>query len=154
MDNFKALRSRHAPQHLRVRQQDKGLSQQSIACEYRNGFTIHFMVCRLTAPQIIIVHRRQVIVNQGVTVDHFNGGGGRQYLFDCASDRFAGRRHQHGPNAFTTGKYRIAHRIVQTAGQGRRIRQISVECGLNQLQACLQVGVKRPAELTHRKPPE
>jgi hypothetical protein len=59
---------------------------------------------RLAAPQVIVVHRGEVVVDERVGVDHLDGGGERQYLLGRAADRLGGRQRQHGPDPLTPGE--------------------------------------------------
>jgi hypothetical protein len=46
---------------------------ESIASQYRSGFIKLDMTSRAATPQIIVVHGWQIIVDQGVRMDHFEG---------------------------------------------------------------------------------
>ena len=73
-----------APDHgrlIRLRlagQKGKGLGLQSIAGEDRHSVAGDHVQCRSAAPERVVVHRRQVVVNQRVGVDHLDRARSRQ----------------------------------------------------------------------------
>ena len=61
--------------------------QQTIPCQNGHAFAKHHVIGRLAAAKIVIVHGRQVIMNQAVGMDHLQ----------CAGIRHNGRKiHPHG----------------------------------------------------------
>lgn len=63
--------------------------QQPIARQNRHVLAELAVICQLTAPQVIVVHRRQVVVNQAVCVNHFQRTGKRQRLSRITTDGLA-----------------------------------------------------------------
>ena len=52
--------------------------EQRVARQYGGGFVEHFMAGRAAAPEVAVVDRGQVVVNQGIGVEALHGDGGRQ----------------------------------------------------------------------------
>ena len=50
----------------------KGLGQQAVAGQNGGGFVELLVHCRPAAPQIAVVHGRQIVVDQAVAVHHFD----------------------------------------------------------------------------------
>ena len=65
-------------------EQPEGQRQEGVAGEDRRGLVIGLVHGRLAAAQVVVVHGRQVVVDQRVAVDHLDGEPG--------DDRAFGRR--------------------------------------------------------------
>ena len=52
--------------------------QQSVAHQNGRRFAEDLVACRPAATQVVVVHRRQIVVDQRIGVDHFHGAGRRQ----------------------------------------------------------------------------
>jgi hypothetical protein len=50
----------------------------------------YLVVCGLPAPQIVVVHARQVVVDERHGVDHFRSNGARQALLEGAAKHLTG----------------------------------------------------------------
>ncbi len=68
-----------------------------------------------SAPQIVVVHRRQVVMHQAVGVDEFDRGGRAIELIEWSAQRFAGRVHEYRPQALAAAEHAVAHGLVQAA---------------------------------------
>ena len=55
-----------------AREQAKRFGLQTVAGENRHAFAVHDVRRRPPAPQVIVIHRRQVVVDQRIGVDHFD----------------------------------------------------------------------------------
>jgi hypothetical protein len=77
--------------------------------------------------QIVVIHRRQVVVDQRIGVDEFHRAGGSVQRFECGADRRAGRINQHRPDALAAAQHRVAHGLMQIAGMEIGGRQSLVE---------------------------
>ena len=64
---------------------------QGIASEHRDGFAVHHMHRGAPATFVVIVHARQVIVDERVGVNQLDRRGDRQRVGRMASDSLAGR---------------------------------------------------------------
>ena len=70
------------------------------------------MICQLTAPQVIVVHGGQVIVDQGIGVHYFHGTGGDQRVHGQASAGFRRGQTEDGAHSFAACKHAVAHGLV------------------------------------------
>ncbi len=61
-----------------ARQQRKGLGEQAIAGQDGDAVAVHHVQGRPAPPQRVVVHRRQVVVNERVGVNQLDGARGRQ----------------------------------------------------------------------------
>ncbi len=90
-----------------------GLSLQCIAGQYRDGFPKNHVTSRTSAAQIVVVERRQIIVDEGIGMQHFERGSqivdaGRQRAGHHAARLPAENRAQ----AFAARKHTVTHGFV------------------------------------------
>jgi hypothetical protein len=64
-------------------------------------------------PQVIVVHRRQIIMNQGKGVDQFDGGGRRVEQIDVDIQTLASGINEQRAYALAAIKDRVTHGVVQ-----------------------------------------
>ena len=98
------------------------------------------------APQVIIIHAGQVVMDQGISVDQLNGGGDTIQIGFTDVQCATGCINKHGPYTFTTSTSRIVHGLDQHGG-GRRV--LGNEAG----QKALETGLPLPdpgADISHR----
>ena len=87
----------------------KCIIKQRVSCKDSHIFTVYNMRCLSSASVFIIIHCRQIIMHQGIRVDHLNGSHKR---FDCSS--FSAKQsvtlpHQHGTETLSTCHQTILH---------------------------------------------
>ena len=111
---------------------EEGQRLQRVAGEDGGGLIEGLMAGGPAAPQVVVVHRRQIIVDQGVGVEHLDRRHGPGAGMVMAADRAAGRQHQRRAQAFAAGEHAVTHRFVQPAGRGRHQRQAVFERGIGQ----------------------
>ena len=63
----------------------KGVGQQRIPRQYGRCFVKGFVAGRFAASQVVIIHGRQIIVNQGIGVDHFQDTSHGHSVFLCVT---------------------------------------------------------------------
>ncbi len=90
--------------------------EQGVSCEDRDGFAEDLVARRLATSQVIVVHGRQVVVDEAVGVHHLDGTRQREQLFAVASHGFARGEDQQGPNALTAREEAVAHGPVDGGG--------------------------------------
>jgi len=99
----------------------EGKRQKSVTREDGDGFA-EFLVARgFAAAEVIVVEGRQVIVNQGVGVDEFDGAGRMERGGDIAGENSRRLETQDRTNSFSTGKDAVTHGCMD--GSGLRGRQ-------------------------------
>ena len=89
---------------------------QRVAGEDRRRF-VELPVRRGTAaPQIVVVHRGQVVVHERVGVNQLDGGGDRVERVFGGSDELAARVDEERSHALSAAEHGIAHRVEQSVG--------------------------------------
>ena len=79
----------------------KRLRQQRVARQHGDAFAEDLVVGRLAAAEIVVVHRRQIVVDERVGVDALDGAGQRQGV------GFACRRRPRRPPGTSAGRIRL-----------------------------------------------
>ena len=103
---------------LRARENVEGEGQEAVAGE-DGGRLVEFFVCRrLPAPQVVIVHRRQIVVHQRVAVHAFERGAGHQRLRARNFEQARALHYQEWSEPFAATEARIADGVYQ-AGRPR-----------------------------------
>jgi hypothetical protein len=94
------------------------------------GRLIEHPVCgRTPAAQVVVVHRRQIVVHQRVAMNAFERGAGEQRLYAWDIEQCGGLRHQKRTHAFAAAEAGIAHGFEQAlrprdlTGDRRRLQQ-------------------------------
>jgi hypothetical protein len=67
----------------------------------------------LPAPQIVVVHRRQIVVHERIAVHAFERGTDHQRAFPRHVEQGGGFDHQKRPNSFSRAQARVTNRIEQ-----------------------------------------
>ncbi len=107
---------------LQPRQHLVGERLQGIAGEDRRRLAVSLVAGGTAAAQVIVIERRQVVMDQRIGVDHLQGRADFLHAHrQCAADgRHARALHaQDGTDTLTAGKDAVAHRAVD--GDGIRI---------------------------------
>mmetsp|Transcript_34370 Transcript_34370/g.97637 ORF Transcript_34370/g.97637 Transcript_34370/m.97637 type:complete len:234 (+) Transcript_34370:1343-2044(+) len=89
----------------------KAGTQQGIACQNGNVFTIDNMICGFSTSQVVVIHAGQVVMNQTHGVDHFQGHRRRHGNRLVSAKHFAGRQAKDGADSLSTCHERISHRF-------------------------------------------
>ena len=103
----------------------EGQRQQGVAGQNGRGLVERLVAGGPAAPQIVVVHGRQIVVDQRIGVDHFDRAGGRHGRFDRPAARLGGQQHQHRPQPFARRQEAVAHRLAEP----RRAAVAQVESG-------------------------
>ncbi len=72
---------------------------------------------RLAAPEVVIVHARQIVVDQRVNVDAFDRERGPHRARALDVEQVAGGDHEQRPNALAAADRGVAHRFVEPAAR-------------------------------------
>src|SRR5690606_16937419 len=94
-----------------------------------------------------VVHRRQIVVDQRIGVDHLERAAGRKRVGDLASDRLAAGDGQQRAHALAAEQHRVAHALAQstgvdfTGGLGQQAVERGVDGRLSLGEVVLQVKV-------------
>ncbi len=114
----------------------EGEGQQGIAGEDGGGFVIGFVDGGAAAAEVVIVHGRQIVVDQRVAVDQLDRDGRRATVRSAAAPSIrGGLAQQEGPQALAALEAAVAHggdqprRGIARAGKGAGRRSRAVERG-------------------------
>ena len=123
----------------------KSKGQQGVSGENGRGFVEGQVAGRLTPAQGIVIHGRQIVVDQGVGVNQFQRAGRFQDRFRFSADGLAGGHAEHRAQAFAAGGERIAHGIDQAPGAAEVLENAG-QRGIDLTPARVQIG----RQLKHR----
>ena len=87
-------------------------SQKTVACQNCHSFTINFVVGQTTTTIVIIVHARQIIMNQGISMNHFQTASYRQEVITFFTQSFCSSHQKYRTDTFAACKQAISHSIV------------------------------------------
>ena len=101
---------------LGSRQDVEREGQQPVACQDRGRFVERLVGGGLAAAQVVIVHRRQVVVHQRIAVHAFERRTDHQSAFAGDVKQRGGARHQKRPQPLAPAEARVAHGVEQALG--------------------------------------
>ena len=87
----------------------ESLGLKSVACQRCGTFTVNDMICRFAAAKIIIIHARQIIVNEAVGMQHFYCTSDRQGFFNVSAGDTAKLKNKRRAYALTAGGKAVMH---------------------------------------------
>ena len=90
----------------------KGGGEQRIASQYRRGLPIDLVVGRLSPAQIIVIHAGQVVMDQGIRVDHLHRAGEWQGLCNISPTHPADLQCEEGTDALSAGHQTVLHGVI------------------------------------------
>ena len=97
----------------------KRFAQQCVARQNGIALAELFMAGRLAAAQIVVVHRGQVIVDEGISMDALERQSKRVFPLPLAAERIERRKKEDGPQPLPACKQGIAHGIRKPARAGK-----------------------------------
>ena len=103
------------------------VGQERVPGENGDRLAEDLVVREAPAAVVVVVHGRQVVVDQGVGVDQLEAAGGGHDVVHLAAHRLGARDHQDGAETLAAREDAVPHRLVDDRrGRGRR-RQIPLE---------------------------
>jgi hypothetical protein len=84
-------------------------SEQSVSCQHRNAFAEDLVRGRAAAAEVIVIHAGQIVVDQRVSVNAFDGRGRGQRVISASSASLGGRDAKHRSHALPSGEQTVAH---------------------------------------------
>ena len=96
------------------------LGEEAVAGEDRDVLAELDVRGRQAAAQLVVVHRRQVVVDQRVGVDQLDRAGDRQEALGLGAERAGGGQREDRAHPLAAGEQRVAHRLLEAGGRGRR----------------------------------
>ena len=115
----------------RLGQSLKGEGLERVAGQDRGRLVEGAMTGRAPAPQIVVVHRREVVVDQGVGMDEFDGTGGAVEQRGIHAECLACGIGQERADALAAAEDRVSHGLVQPNRLHACRGQKGVERGLD-----------------------
>src|SRR5206468_1973145 len=113
----------------------EGDRQQSVSSQHGNPIPEHFVAGRPTTPEIVVVHTGKIIVHERVGVNAFERAGERERDIDVAATSFGRGETKNRSQSFSTRKKTVTHRLVERGRLRIRLRQVPVQCAIDQLLA-------------------
>ena len=112
-------------------EQYERLRLQRITGKNRDAVAVDDVQRRPAAPERVVVHRREVVVNQRVGMDEFDGTRGGEGVWHRVACRVAvhgvgGGQGQNRAKSLSAGHHAIAHRLAEERRTGRWLRQPAV----------------------------
>jgi hypothetical protein len=119
----------------------EGLGIEAVAGEDGDVLAVLHVARGPSAAQVVVVHGRQVVVDERVGVDELDGRGQGEHAGRVAADGPLGGQRQHGPDALAAGQQRVAHRLLQPSRLRRGAGEAQVgEVALDRVAQGLRVG--------------
>ena len=137
----------------RIGQDFKGQIVQAIAGQHGGGFIEGLVHGGLPAAQVIIVHARQIVVDQAVDMDAFDRERDPERLFAWHMEDIAGRNHQQRAHAFATADRRMAHGFIQPSAAVIGHGQQPIETLIDGLADGIKGGLQAERGLHHVRSP-
>ena len=124
-----AQQDRHviAWRRLRGRNNFKRDCQQRVSSEHGDAVAEDFVTRGTPAPEIIVIHAREIIVHQRVSVDAFQRAGEGKGILHFPPASFSCREAKNRSQSFAAGEQAVAHRLVKCFWFGVRFRQIAIK---------------------------
>jgi hypothetical protein len=88
------------------------LGQKAVTCEDSDSFAINAVVCGATPTEIIVVHAGEIVVNEGVGVNAFDGASGGNCKGLFSANGSSGGEAEDWAKAFASSKKTVAHGTV------------------------------------------
>ena len=132
---------------LLVEREAERLGEQAVAGQDRHVLAERDVAGRLAAAKPVVVHRREVVVDQRVGVDHLDRRGEREHLVRRAADRLGRGEREHRPDALAAGEQRIAHRLLEAGRAGLGGEAKPLEVGVDLLLELYGVGHRLDGDL-------
>ncbi len=141
----------------------KGLSEQRVTGKDGDAFTENFVIGRFAPAEIVVVHRGQIIVDERIGVDAFDGAGEWHGCFYRAAASFGCGEANGRAHPFSPGENRVTHRLMNggwlRAGARQKVVQGAVDgnCSLFQIFFKIKTTVRhaelcRQSELAAQEP--
>jgi len=117
--------------------------QERIPREHGNSFAENFVICGASASKIVVVHARQIIVNQRIGVHTLDCACGRYRSRQIAAARFRRGEQQNGPKSFSTRKQAVTHCGMNGSGTRPLRRQCVIQRAIHEPGPGAQIRLQR-----------
>src|ERR1700719_3006832 len=109
----------------------EGQRQESVASEDGDGFAEFLMASRFAAAEVIVVQRRQIIVDQGIGVDELDGASGMKRWCHIAGEDARRLETKNGADPLSSGEDAVTHCRMDGRGWCGVGRQEPSESGID-----------------------
>jgi hypothetical protein len=116
----------------------KGEGLEGVTCEDGGGFTEDNVAGRLAATEVVVVEGREIVVDEGVGVEHLEGCTKVGYAFGIvfrACDHSCGFDAKDGADTLATSEGAVSHGAVDGVREGIGGGQEAFESGIAELRA-------------------
>jgi hypothetical protein len=113
----------------------EGLCKQGIAGEDSNAFPEHFVIGGFATTKIIVIHGRQVVVDQRIGMNTFDRAGQGHGVSLGASASSGGGQAQSGAHSFSSRKEGVPHGLMDRCRAGGRWRQKAIQRAIDRFGA-------------------
>ena len=110
----------------------KGRREQAVTRQNGRGLAVYHMVGGAAPAELVVVHGGQIVVNEGIGVDHLHAAGEGQGILHPAAAHAAGLQGQHRPDPLASGQQGILHGLLHTGIAGvlaEQLRQTVLDQG-------------------------
>ena len=128
--------------------------QEGVAREDGRRLAELLVARRPPAPGVAVIHRRQVVVDEGICMDELQGGGEGKGGVSVPSHGLGPGDRQNGPKPLSPGHQTVAHGGVEAVLIGRRVEE-GLDPAVHPVGFLPHVGVqiKRGHRFSHEGPP-
>src|SRR6266478_5978976 len=106
-------------------------SQQRVSGQDGYGFAKFFVASRFAAAEVVVVESGQVVVDQGIGVDHFDGASGMQRGGNVGHEDSRRLEAQNRADALASGKNAVAHGLMDGSWARGFAREKTLEGGVD-----------------------
>ena len=97
--------------------------QQRVTGKHRRCLVEGDMTGRLPAPHVVVVHRRKIVVDEGIAMHEFDRRADSQCILIRRAAEARAAQHQEWPQPFAPAQRRIPHRLEQARFRTGRLGQ-------------------------------
>ena len=122
--------------------------QEAVPRQNRRRLVKRLVTRRPPAPQVVVVHRRQVVVDQRIGMNHLESTGRAHRRPGIAATGFGRHQAKHRPQPLSTPQHAVTHRRCQPGRRGRpatgiNLRQTPIQCIIHLMSRLVQVFAER-----------
>ena len=111
----------------------EGFGLESVASENGHGFAKDFVGGGSAAAEVVVVHGRQVVMNEGVGVEKLGGAGGKEGVDFVAATGFGGSEGEDGAESFAACEDGVTHGLMDFGGLLEVGGEVAVEVGVDEV---------------------
>jgi hypothetical protein len=97
------------------------------------------MVGGFSAAEFIVVHGREIIVDEGISMDHLQGGGDRHHSVLGGPDRLTSGKREDGPKTLPSRPNAVLHGLVEAGWPILDLGKISLKGGFHRFLSFLKI---------------